>query len=368
MTIDDLAKALEEWAPRWIAWERDNVGLQVGDGKRTVRRLLVTLDVTPQIVEEAIKKKIDLIVSHHPLLFRAPKSITTADTLGAMLLQLLEHRIAVYSAHTNIDFAKGGVSFVLAEKLGLKDIGFLSPLNDQTAKLAVFVPVGHVNQVAQAMSEAGAGVIGDYTGCSFRLRGTGTFKGSASANPFLGKKGQLETAEETRLEMIAPRALIPTVVAAMKRAHPYEEVAYDVYPLMNPDPNHGIGAVGNLSKATTLRRFLQIVKRTLKAQSVQYAGELGQSVRRVAVCGGSGSDLLEDAIKAEADAFITADVRYHSFHAAEGRIAYIDAGHWETEHLILKPLAQRVYRAAKESHASLEVLITRYSTNPIHTF
>ncbi len=368
MTIHDLAKTLEEWAPRRIAWERDNVGLQVGDGNRTVHRALITLDVTPQIVEEAIKKKVDLIISHHPLLFRAPRNITTGDTLGAMLLQLLEHRIAVYSAHTNLDFVKDGVSFVLAEKLGLKEIGFLSPLSDQTAKLAVFVPVGHVDQVAQAMSEAGAGVIGEYTDCSFRLRGTGTFKGSASANPFLGKKGKLETTEETRLEMIAPRAQIPTIVAAMKRAHPYEEVAYDVYPLMNPDPNHGIGAVGNLPKATTLRKYLQIVKQTLKTQSVRFAGELGQSVQRVAVCGGSGSDLLEEAINAGADAFVTADVRYHAFHDADGRIALIDAGHWETEHLILKPLAQRVDRAAKESRTDLEVLITRYSTNPIHTF
>lgn len=367
MTINDLAKSLEAWAPRWVAWERDNVGLQVGDGKRKPRRALVTLDVTPEVLHEAIRKKVDLIVSHHPLLFRAPKNVTVEDPIGEMVLRLIENRIAVYSAHTNLDFVKNGVSFAVADALGLKNTSFLAPLTDQMAKIAVFVPVGHVEKVSQAMAEAGAGIIGEYSECSFRTRGTGTFRGSEKAKPFLGSTGVLETTEEVRVEMIAPRARVSAIVQAMKQVHPYEEVAYDIYPLLNPDPNHGMGAIGNLSRPLTLVQFLQLVRRKLNARAIRYTAGKERVIRRVAVCGGSGSDLLNNAIAAHADAFVTADVRYHTFHDARGRIALIDAGHWETEHVVLRPLAKMVEQAAAQHGARLDVLLTRVSTNPIQS-
>jgi dinuclear metal center YbgI/SA1388 family protein len=367
MTINELAKALEEWAPPWVAWERDNVGLQVGDGTRTLRSVLVALDVTPEVVDEAVKKKVNLIVSHHPLLFRLPKTITAGDPQGKMILRLLENGIAVYSAHTNLDFVKGGVSFSLAESLGLKKISFLSPLTERLVKIVVFVPVGHVGQVSRAMSSAGAGIIGEYSDCSFQIRGTGTFRGSSKTNPFLGKKETLETAEEVRLEMIAPRGKLTGIVQAIKQVHPYEEVAYDIYPVLNPDPNYGMGAVGELAAPVTLIKFLKTVRQRLKAGSIRYTGQPGRIIRRVAVCGGSGSELLNEAIAAGADAFVTADVRYHTFHDSTGRIALVDAGHWETEHHILSTLAGMIRKAAAAMRSRLDVTVSRTSTNPIHS-
>ncbi len=365
MTIADIEQIIEGWAPQWTAWERDNVGLQVGDRARSVSRVLVALDVTEQIVEEAREKRAELIVSHHPLLFRPPSSITASNDIGRLVLMLVESRIAVYSAHTNLDFTKQGVSFALAETLGLKKIRFLSPLKGMQSKIVVFVPADHADRVAEGMSSAGAGVIGEYSSCSFRLSGAGTFRGSPNSHPVVGKAGRPETVEEMRLEMIAPRARVSAIVAAMKEAHPYEEVAYDVYPLDNESTNYGMGAIGELEAAQTLKTFLEHSKRALKAEALRFTGDLHRKIRHVAVCGGSGSDLLPTALSAKADVFVTADVRYHTFHAA-GDLALVDAGHWETEQVILEPLADRLRRAAKQKKQRLEVLVTQYSTNPTH--
>lgn len=363
MKIAEVEQILESWAPTWTAWERDHVGLQVGDRTRDVTRILVALDITEHIVKEARAKNVGLIVSHHPLLFRPPTAITTSNDIGRLILQLVESKIAVYSAHTNLDCTKHGVSFALAEKLGLTNIRFLSPLKGTRAKIVVFVPQGHVDRVADAMSAAGAGVIGEYDLCSFRLSGTGTFRGSSETSPFIGKAGRLETAEEVRLEMIAPRARVQAIVTAMKRVHPYEEVAYDVYPLDNDDPNYGMGALGELKRPLPLKAFLQHTKRALKAEALRYTGDPRKRVKTVAVCGGSGSDLLPVAVSHNADVFVTADIRYHTFHSA-GTLALVDAGHWETEQVILEPLAERLRQAARERKERLQVYVTRHSTNP----
>jgi len=365
MTIKEIEQIVEAWAPTWTAWERDNVGLQIGDRTRKISKVLVALDVTEQVVLEARSAKVDLIVSHHPLLFRPQSSVTSASAVGRMLLKLAESKIAVYSAHTNLDFTRHGVSFALAGALGLRNIGFLSPLKGTLAKVVVFVPAPYADRVADAMSSAGAGVIGDYGACSFRTEGTGTFRGSARTKPFVGKAGNLERVDEVRLEMVAPRARTQAVVAAMKRAHPYEEAAYDLYHLDNEDPNYGMGAVGSLSAAQSLKSFLKRTKRVLHAEALRYSGDLRKQVKRVAVCGGSGSDLLSSAADAGADVFVTADVRYHAFHEA-GNIALVDAGHWETEQLILEPLAVRLRQAATKMKKRLDVSVTKYSTNPTH--
>lgn len=366
MTIADIEQLFENWAPRWTAWERDSVGLQVGDRHRRVRKVLVALDVTHEVIREAVVKRADLIVSHHPLLFHPPSSITTSDETGSLILSLAEKKIAVYSAHTNLDFTRGGVSFALAEALHLRAIDFLSPLEQTLVKIAVFVPTGYVDAVAGAMSKAGAGAIGNYDSCSFRIGGMGTFRGSESANPFLGEKGKLETVEETRIEMIAPRARVSAILEKMKSAHPYEAVAYDVYPLHNTNPDFGMGALGTLAKPMDLRSFLKQIRITLRAEAVRYTGRLNKKVQRIAVCGGSGSDLLTHALSAGADAFVTADVRYHTFHAAGERIALIDAGHWETEQVILKPIVERMKRLARSKGESLGVFTTTLRTNPTH--
>ena len=366
MNIADVERLFEEWTPRWTAWDRDNVGLQVGDRSRRVRRILVALDVTDEVITEAITKRIDLIVSHHPLLFRPASSVTTSDRVGRHVLSLAEHQVALFSAHTNLDFARDGVSFALAEVLGLVDVRFLSPLKETLVKLAVFVPEEHVEKVADAMAQAGAGIVGNYTECSFRIKGTGTFRGSDEAKPFVGKTQQLERVAEMRLEMILPRAKVAAVTAAMKAVHPYEEVAYDVYPLANPNPNFGMGAIGKLPKRLSLRSFLSRIKKALNAEALRYAGDLRQSVRTVAVCGGSGSDLLDEAMAADADVFVTADIRYHRFHDAHGRIALVDAGHWETEHVVLPSVERRLREAIRSSGEAIRVFVSQHSTNPTH--
>jgi dinuclear metal center YbgI/SA1388 family protein len=367
MRITDIIEVFEEWAPKWVAWEKDNVGLQVGDKQRTITRVLVTLDVTKQTVAEAIAKKTELIVSHHPLLFRPPSTITTNDTIGELVLQLAEHGIALFSAHTNLDFAQGGVSFALAKTLKLEDVRFLSPLKNSLAKIAVFVPEGHVEHVMHAMAKEGAGIIGEYSSCSFRMNGRGSFRASSTSNPFIGKRGNLEFVEETRLEMIAPRANVSRVIAAMKAVHPYEEVAYDVYLVENPSSHFGMGAVGKLSKPQSLGTFLKSLKRTLGSDVLRFTGNTASKIQKVAICGGSGSDLLSDAIAVQADVFITADIHYHTFHSAVDKIALVDAGHWETEQFILNPVADRLRSAARLAHKPLSVYITKHLTNPIQT-
>jgi len=367
MTVADIEKFFDMWAPRWAALERDNVGLQVGDSLQSVKRILVTLDVTGEVVSEAERKKVDLIVSHHPLLFRPPSTITSSDRVGRLVLRLAQKKIAVFSAHTNLDSARDGVSFSLARVLGLRNIRFLTPLKDTLVKVAVFVPEEHVEKVTSAMATAGAGVIGNYTSCSFRLRGKGTFKGSQDTRPFVGKALQMEIVDEVRLEMLAPRATLPDVITAMKNAHPYEEVAYDVYPLQNADPNFGVGAIGELPRPLTLKALLNRAKKRLNAESLRYVGHLDRQVHRVAVCGGSGSELLNEAITAGADVFLTADVRYHAFHEARDRIALVDAGHWETEHTALPAIERRLREFINQTGDEVQVFLSQCSTNPTHS-
>jgi hypothetical protein len=218
------------------------------------------------------------------------------------------------------------------------------------------------------MAESGAGIVGQYEQCSFRIHGKGTFRGSERTQPFSGKPLQLEEVEETRLEMIVPRAHVKAVVAAMKTVHPYEEVAYDLYTLENPNPNFGMGAIGDLPRRITVRGFLTKLKKVVRADSVRFSGSLTQKVQRIAVCGGGGSELLEHAIGAKADLFLTADVRYHPFHDAAGRIVLVDGGHWETEHVVLPVIVSKLRAWAASKGETLVVSVTQHSTNPIHSY
>ena len=367
MKLQDIEQFFETWAPRWTAWERDNVGIQIGRRSHRVRRVLLALDVTPEIIDEAIKRNADTIVTHHPLLYRPAKSLSDGDMVGSMALLLAERKIALFSAHTNLDAAPEGVSFALARALGVQSPKFLAPATDSLVKLAVFVPESHAEKVAKAMADAGAGIIGEYSSCSFRTTGKGTFRGSAASKPYAGAPMDLEEVEEVRIEMLAPRARVNSIVRAMKPAHPYEEVAYDVMTLENTNPNFGMGAIGSLKKPVKLSSFLSLTKKALRAETVRYAGSLGQSIRTIAVCSGSGSDLLEVAIEAGADVLVTADVRYHAYHSAIGRIALVDAGHWETEQAILPVIARRLHEWSSARDESLDVIITKHITNPIHS-
>ena len=366
MIISQLTQVLEDWAPCWAAQKNDNVGLQIGNPQRRLTKVLIALEITPAIIEEALTRKAELIVTHHPLLFRPPSSVISTDPIGKLILKLAENRIAVYSAHTNLDFSEDGVSFALAKKIGLRHIRFLTPLKETLAKIVVFVPEDHVESVRNAMADAGAGVIGEYSRCSFISRGTGSFRGSKTSSPFIGTPEVEERVEELRLEMTAPRASVDRILSAMKDVHPYEEPAYDVYETITQQRNFGMGALGELSSAQVLKNFLKAVKHALHAEVLRFVGDPKSRVQRVAVCGGSGSDLLPEAIRAHADVLVTADVRYHTFHAAADTLALVDAGHWETEHSILHILADRLQQAARRANAPIRIFITEQSTNPIH--
>ena len=364
-TVGDIHRLITGWAPKEIAWERDNVGLQVGDLAAEVRGVIVRLDCTRKVIGEAKRKKANLIVSHHPLLFRPPKTITQQYATGQLIHELITKNINLYSAHTNLDFTRGGTSFAIAEALGLSDVDFLHKNYRVQRKIVTFVPEDHLASVRNAMAGAGAGIIGNYDHCSFASRGTGSFKGNALANPVTGNRLQLEQLPEVRLEMIADHWDVDDVVRAMKAAHPYEEVAYDVYPLENTSSEFGLGLVGSLKKPMQFSAFLNIVKRQLRVDTVRHTAGNGRTIRRVAACGGAGSELTDVAITKRADAFITADIRYHEFHHAADKIVLIDAGHYETEHPVVNAVVKRLKREFDNLGMRIPIATSQVSTNPI---
>jgi dinuclear metal center YbgI/SA1388 family protein len=365
MTLHDLHTLLSTWAPKDIAWERDNVGLQVGEITSRVTGILVCLDVTEKVIEEARKRRANVILSHHPLLFRPPKTITPNDHTGRCIRALVAQAINLYSAHTNLDFTAGGTSFALAEALGLKDVDFLHTSYRVQKKIVTFVPEAHVEKVRDAMAAAGAGVIGNYDHCSFGTIGAGSFRGNKATTPAIGKKGVLEHVSEVRLEMLANQWDVPGVVRAMKAAHPYEEVAYDVYPLDNTSSKYGMGIIGTLKKPMRLERFLDLLKKRLHTKALRCTASPVTTIRRVAACGGAGVELVSAAVAQNADAFITADVKYHDFHDATGKILLIDAGHYETEHPVVNAVVRKLQKDFADRKITIPVTATKISTNPI---
>jgi len=367
MKCYEIFNFIENWAPKGIAWEKDNVGLQVGSAENVLTNILLCLDLTEKVVEEAVKKRCSLIISHHPLLFRPLKKIDTQiDKTSRIIAKLLHYKITVYSAHTNLDFTKEGVSFKLAEKLKLKNLRFLHHLESNQIKLSVFVPFSHIDTVAEAIHQAGGGIIGEYSHCSFRTIGTGTFKGSAKSNPALGNKMNLEYTDEIKLEVLINSFDSSKIISAVLNAHPYEEVAYDLYPLSNKNVNYGIGVIGQLENSMSEKEFLNHVSKSLKNKNFRYTAGNKRRISSVAVCGGSGSDLLETAASKKADAFITADIKYHTFDEALDKILLIDAGHYETEIFSLDEVQKRLKKFLVNSNNK----VYKYtgSTNPVNFF
>jgi len=338
-TIADIADALEAWAPPGSAQDYDNVGLQVGDASRPVGTALLALDATPAVLEEAEHLDADLIVTHHPLLFRPLDGVTADGYVSNLALRLAESGVGLYSAHTNLDAAPDGVSFALADRLGLTDVGFLDGYDETLYKLAVFVPEDAFDAVRHALADAGAGRIGDYEACAFAVEGTGFFKPGTDTDPHIGEAGgEIESAEERKLEVEVARWKLGAVMTALDEAHPYEEVAYDLYPVHQKNSRAGLGALGRLPTPEPLSDFLERVAARLEAGSLRYAGDDAATVERVAVCGGAGSDFIGTARGAGADAYVTADVTYHEFFdglAPSGapEMAVVDPGHYETEAL-----------------------------------
>jgi dinuclear metal center YbgI/SA1388 family protein len=365
MNVQDVLTTIERWAPEDTAWEHDSIGLQVGTREGRVRVILVCLDVTDGIVREALRRRDNLIVSHHPILFKPLKRFDVRDEHAGMIARLISARVNVVSAHTNLDFARGGTSHALAERLGLTSMEFLHKTHRRTKKIAVFVPDNHAESVAEAMAREGAGRIGNYTRCSFRVEGTGTFEGNELSNPTFGSKRRYEQVREVRLEMVVADQNLSAVTRAMKKAHPYEQVAYDIHALENISEDHGMGVIGILPRPVKPDAFASLLKKRLGTASIRSTRGHSATIRRVAVCGGSGADLLEEAIRRRADAFVTADVKYHAFHDASGRIHLFDAGHYETERPVVDTVVHWLRAAVAETNHSVPVHAARTQTNPI---
>lgn len=369
MKIKNIVKLLDDWAPPGAAWEKDNPGLQVGNPEAEVGNILLSLDTTEEIVEEAIIKHCNVIISHHPLLYHSIKKINTSnDSTSRIISLLIKNDITLLSYHTNLDFTLGGVSHRIAELLGLQNVSFLHNSENTLSKIAVFIPESHVQLVAAAMYDAGAGNIGNYSHCSFETNGTGRFQGNNASVPVIGEKLKDEAVSETRLEAIVDNWNMKAVVDAIRRVHPYEEPAYDVYPLKNKNTRFGAGVFGVLDEALPHAEFFKLVAERLKLQAFRYAEGKSDTIKNVAVCGGAGSDLLKTAIAKNADAFITADISYHAFHDARKNILLIDAGHYETEIHILDSLDAFIKNTVIQRDSLSEVFITSHITNPIKFF
>ena len=344
LTVDQLAQFLERFAPRRLAESWDNVGLLIGDRSRPVARVMTCLTVTPTTAREAIDRAAALIVTHHPLLYRPVQQLTADDPQGRMLLELIRAEVAVYCPHTAFDSTTGGINDQIAERLGLASHGPLrSAAGQAKSKLVVFVPSGDLERVSRAMFDAGAGVIGEYRECSFRVAGRGTFFGSEQSHPTLGRAGRREEVDEWRLEVVCPTASVPRVVAALRAAHSYEEPAYDIYPLASEPGRAGAGRYGDLPAATPLEELARQVQAAVSSHLVQVVGPRDRNIRRVAIACGSGSEFLPDALAAGCDALVTGEAGFHRLLEAEANgLALVLAGHFATERFAVETLANRL--------------------------
>ena len=338
---DTFLKALEQWAPLHYAEEWDNCGLQIGRRNKALQKVMVALTPGEAAIQAAVDATVDLLLTHHPMIFKPTKSVTTDTVLGQSIIKLIQNDINLYCAHTNLDIAGGGVNDVLAQALELQQVEPLADITREVCyKVVVYVPVGHEDAVRTAMCAAGAGCIGNYSDCTFQTKGTGTFLAQEGTNPFLGEQGMLEYAEEYRLETIVPQSMLTKVIQAMEKVHPYEEVAYDVFRLEQGGAARGIGRIGVLENAMPMEAFLAFVAKQLECTHLSYAGKQPKSVQKVALCGGSGISYLKAAKKAGADVYVTGDMKYHDAQLAEELgICVVDAGHFGTEKLIVKALA-----------------------------
>ena len=342
ISCQTLAQMVEKWAPRKLAMDWDNPGLAIGDLSGEVSKVLLTLTVTLESVEFAAKNNCGMIISHHPLFFRPLKSLKKDTPLGKIVYEAIKNDIVVYSAHTNLDVANGGINDILANLFDLQQVQVLKETyREKLNKIVVFVPRGYEDSVRSAMCNAGAGHIGNYSHCTFNTDGIGTFMPLAGTNPYIGEQNKLEKADEIRIETIVPESLRKAVINAMLKVHPYEEVAYDIYPLENLGSEIGLGRIGYLKAAVTLKEFCQIVKDKLNIPHIRVVGDLDKTVSKVALCGGAGGDLIQAAAFCGADVLVTGDVKYHdALDATDLGLAVIDAGHFATESIILPALKE----------------------------
>jgi dinuclear metal center YbgI/SA1388 family protein len=359
--IKDVISCLETMAPPSLQESYDNAGLLTGQPDTTVTSIVVSLDCTEAVLDEAIGLGSNLVVAHHPIIFKGLKKLTGQTYVERTIIKAIKHDIAIYCAHTNLDNVHIGVNRKIAERLGLVHTRVLSMRSDTLAKLVTFVPPEHLEKVAAALHEAGAGQIGNYKNCSFQLEGTGVFEPGENATPFVGRQGKLERVNETRIEVILPVWRERQVLAALRQTHPYEEAAYYLSRVVNQNQEAGAGLIGETKTPEEPIAFLERLKKQMNAKVVRHTALINRPVKKVAVCGGSGSFLLAEAIAQRADVFISADFKYHEFFDADGRILVADIGHYESEQFT-KDLFKEVL---SEKFPNFAINFSKSVTNPI---
>lgn len=364
MQIQEIIQKLEAFAPPQYQEPYDNCGLLTGQSSWNCTGIICTLDVTEAVVLEAKAKGCNLIIAHHPIIFSGLKKINGKNYVEQTVIAAIKNDIAIYAIHTNLDNVQLGVNNEIANRLGLVNTKILQPKQNLLSKLIVFVPNAYAPKVRQAIFDAGAGNIGNYSECSFNSEGTGTFKANKTAKPFVGELEELHSEPEIKIEAIMPNFLEHQVIAAMKLAHPYEEVAFDVVPLHRTYNSVGSGMVGELPQELIENEFLRKISKSFDLQVIRHTPLLNKPVKTVAVCGGSGSFLIKTAISAKADFYITADVKYHEFFDAENKIVIADIGHWETEQYT----PELIMTVLKEISPTFAVLKSEVNTNPIKVF
>lgn len=361
LSLEQIVSYLNNCFPIHYQESWDNSGLLV-DTDKPIKKVLTCLDCTPEVVSEAIENQVNLIVTHHPLIFKGLKKIVSTDKISAMIKVLIKNDIALYCAHTNLDNAKGGLNDYLADTLGLSNIEVLEPLKKQLYKIVTYVPEAHAQNVRKALFEAGAGHIGNYDLCSFNITGQGTFRGGDNSNPFVGKVGKEHTEVETRIETVVEQRNLQRVIDRMIEAHPYEEVAYDIYQTENDIPKVGLGRVGTLPCPMNEVEFVKYVKERLSLRNVMCSTIDNRTIKRVAVIGGSGSATIETAIIKRADAIITGDIKHHTYIDCQSRIFLVDIGHHESEKMVMQIFSDYLTK----KNPNFAVLKSKTNFNPIN--
>ena len=364
MQIKEIIQYLETFAPPSLQESYDNAGLIVGNPTMECMGALLCLDSTEEVIDEAVRKGYNLVIAHHPIVFSGLKRLNGSNYIERTIIKAIKHDVAIYAAHTNLDNVQAGVNAKICEKLGLVKTSILVPKKGLLKKLVTFAPTKDAEAVRAALFAAGAGHIGNYSEASYNLEGNGTFKAGAGADPHVGDIGKRHTEPETRIETIFPAHIQRQVLQSLLAVHPYEEVAYDIYALDNVAQHIGSGMIGELPTSMAETDFLTHIKATMEAKVIRHTKLLGRQVKKVAVCGGSGSFLLNDAIRHKADVFITADFKYHQFFDADSQIVIADIGHYETEHF-----TPEIFHALlTEKFRTFAFAFSETGTNPVNYF
>lgn len=364
MTILECISAINVFAAPELQEEYDNAGLITGSPSWTCTGVLCTLDVTVEVIREAVAGKCNLVVAHHPIVFKGLKRLNGKNYVEQVVIEAIKNDIAIFAAHTNLDNVLLGVNGRIAEKLGLRELEILQPKAKQLRRLITFAPVDKAEEVRSGIFAAGAGHIGKYAECSFNSEGTGTFKAEEGADPYVGEVGKRHEERETKIEIVYPFYLEDQIVKALIEHHPYEEVAYDIFTMDNVHFGIGAGVIGVLEQPVEEQAFLQMLKQTFRCGSIRHTALLGKPVRKVAVCGGAGSFLTRKALQRGADFFVTSDVKYHEFFDAEGRMVLADIGHYESEQFTADLLCDLLL----QKFPTFAVRKSMVNTNPVHYF